>query len=279
MGACAIAMMLSAAACAADGGFSDLSFGLRYGNAFREPGVTAPDGAAASISKNIANLTWVQGSASGSNLLIVDALFSGRDDPDRAGDRGAREVYLIYRHAFASSALFGRPFAFGPVRETDLLAGIDLNTKDSAYAPRKRMLVFGPQFKFDVPKGYLQAALLVAREWDHNGIVGRAENFDATLAMESSWMAPFHAGALPLRFEGYLNVYGPKGRNDFGQATRTETLFHPRLMADVGSSFGHPGKLWMGVGYEFWYNKFGVDHALTPGAVQRTWEIEAAWHL
>lgn len=141
-----IILMAAVCACARAGdvGFNDVSLGFRYGADFAEPGVTRADGSQAAIAKRIVNLTWVGGSASGGNLLVVDGLLSDASDPDRSGDRGARELYLIYRHRFASQALFGRHFAFGPVRDTDWVAGIDLNTKDTAYAPRKRMLVFGP---------------------------------------------------------------------------------------------------------------------------------------
>jgi len=274
------ALAIAAAATARAGdGFSDTSIGLRYGPDFSEPGVVAFDGSGARIGKRIANLTHADGGARGGNFLSIDALFSDRADPDRGGHGGATEVYLIYRRTFASNALFGHPFAFGPVRGTDLVAGFDLNTKDTAYAPRKRMLVFGPQFRFAVPRGFLSVAVLAEREWDHNGIVGRAEDFDTTWAVEAAWNAPFALGTLPAQFEGYLDFYGPKGRDDFGDATKTETLLHPRLMLDLGSLAGHKDRFFAGIGYEYWHDKFGVDHAITPGAVQHTWLVEAAWHL
>lgn len=264
---------------AADGGFSDTSIGFRYGTDFSEPGVVDASGASAEIAKRIINVTHVDGSARGGNLLIVDGLVSDDSDPDKNGDRGAHEVYLIYRHTFASNAFFGGHYAFGPVRDTDLVAGFDLNTKDTAYAPRKRMFVLGPQFQFAVPKGFFNASLLVEKEYDHNGIVGHAENFKTTWAIESAWMLPFHIATLPAQFEGYLDIYGPKGRDDFGDETRAETLFHPRLMLDIGSPAGHAGHVYAGAGYEYWYNKFGVDHAITPGAIQHTLMIEAAVHF
>ena len=264
---------------AAGDGFSDTSIGVRYGTDFSEPGVVDASGAQAAIAKRIVNLTWVNGNSRGGNLLIVDGMLSATDDPDKQGDRGARELYLIYRHTFSSNAFIGHRFAFGPVRETDLVAGFDLNTKDTDYAPRKRMLVIGPQFQFAVPKGFLNASILVEREWDHNGIVGSAENFNTTWAIETSWMAPFAIGTLPAQFEGYLDFYGPKGRNAFGEPTKTETLFHPRLMFDLGALTGHARHVYAGIGYEFWYNKFGVDHAITPGAIQHATMIEAAFHF
>jgi len=277
-------MALVLAACVplcaqADGGFSDTSIGFRYGTDFREPGVVDANGSAAEIAKRIINFTYVDGSTYGGNLLVVDGLLSDAADPNKDGDSGATEVYLIYRHTFTISAFTGNNYGFGPVRDTDLVAGFDLNTKDTDYAPRKRMLVIGPQFEFAVPVGFFHASILAEKEYDHNGIVGAAENFDTTWAIESAWMTPFHVGSVPTQFEGYLGVYGPKGDNDFGQPTKTETLFHPRIMFDVGSLAGHARRVFAGVGYEYWYNKFGVDHAITPGAVQHTPMLEVAVHL
>ena len=279
MGVVLLAVCLSPCAAAADGGFSDTSIGFRYGPDFSEAGVVAANGASADIAKRIVNLTHVDGSASGGNLLIVDGSLSDSSDPDKSGDRGAHEVYLIYRHTFASNAFFGGHHAFGPVRDTDLVAGFDLNTKDTGYAPRKRMFVLGPQFQFAVSKGFLSASLLVEKEYDHNSIVERPENFATTWAVESAWMAPLQIGTIPAQFEGYLDIYGPKGRNDFGDPTKTETLFHPRLMLDIGSLAGHARRVYAGIGFEYWYNKFGVDHAITQGAIQHTWMIEAAAHF
>lgn len=265
-------------AAAADDGFRDMSFGLRYGTDLTEPGIVDAAGERADIAKRIYNFTYVDGSRYGGNLLIADYSISDAADLNRDRDAGARELYVIYRHTFALSAWTGQRYGFGPVRDTDLVAGIDLNTKDSDYAPRKRMFVLGPKFEFALPAGFANLALLAEKEFDHNGIVDRTENFDTTWALESAWQVPFNVSALPARVEGYLDVYGPKGRNQFGEATKTETLFHPRLMFDFGALAGHANFFWAGVGYEYWYNKFGVDHAITPGAVQRAWLLETAVH-
>lgn len=274
----AAALLAAGAASADEGGFSDVSLGYRWGPSFSQPGLATADGRAADVAQRIWNLTWVHGSRHGSDLLIADFYLSNAIDANRAGDGGAREWYLIYRRTLAPSGWSGHALAFGPVRDTELAFGLDLNTKDNAYAPRKRMLVIGPQFLFDVPRGFLKVALLAEKEWDHNGIVGGPENFDLTWALESAWQFPFALARLPLRFEGYLGVYGPKGRDRFGNETKTETLFHPRLMGDIGALAGHANRLWLGVGHEYWHDKFGADHAITPGAIQHAWMVEAALH-
>jgi len=279
--AVAVIAALSTIATQADAqdGFSEAWGGFRYGTDFREPAVTTPDGHAADVAKRIYNFTFVDGNRYGGDFLVVDGYLSNRADPNKSGDAGEHEIYVVYRRTVTLSAFTGTNYGFGPVRDTDLVAGIDLNTKDTAYAPRKRMFVIGPQFEFAVQKGFFKASLLAEKEYDHNGIVGRAENFDTTWAIESSWLLPFQASSLPLQFEGYLGIYGPKGRDDFGVQTKTETLFHPRIMADLGALAGAKGRVLAGVGYEYWYNKYGVDHALTPGAVQRALLVELAVRL
>lgn len=259
--------------------FSDTSLGFRYSDSIHDPAATGPDGRAADIGRRYWNLTHVDASAYGGNFLSVDWQMSNMAAPNRRGDEGMHEVYLIYRRTIDFGGWTGRTYGFGPVQSTTLVAGFDFANSNAAYEVRKRMLVIGPQFAFAVPRGFFKLALLAEKEYDHNGIVGRSENFDLTWAAESSWALPFHLGALPAQFEGYLNFYGPKGRDDFGHGTRTETLFHPRLMFDLGALAGHANRVWAGVGYEYWHNKFGVDHTITPGAIQNAALVELAVHL
>lgn len=45
-----------------------------------------------------------------------------------------------------------------------------------------------------------------------------------------------------------------------------ETLLDAVRMADVGKLAGKKGTVFAGVGYEYWQNKFGANHATAPGA-------------
>lgn len=260
-------------------GFSDTSIGYRYSDAIRDPGAVDRNGRAADIGRRYWNLTHVDASAYGGNFLSVDWQMSNMAAPSRRRDAGMHEVYLIYRRTIDFGGWTGRKYGFGPVQSTTLVAGLDFANSNAAYEIRKRMLVIGPQFAFAVPRGFFKLALLAEKEYDNNGILRRTENFDLTWAAESSWSLPFQLGAVPAQFEGYLNVYGPKGRDQFGNGTRTETLFHPRLMFDLGALAGHANRLWAGVGYEYWHSKFGADPAITQGAIQHAALIELAVHL
>jgi hypothetical protein len=57
-------------------------------------------------------------------------------------------------------------------------------------------------------------------------------------------------------------------------------LLHPKVMWDVGSAWGSPKIGYtLGVGWEYWVNKFGNDYNAVPGALASTPFVEAAVHL
>ena len=65
-------------------------------------------------------------------------------------------------------------------------------------------------------------------------------------------------------------------RRDFG----TEILAHPKLMFDIGKMAGlKPGQFDAGVGYEYWYNKFGNESKYLVGSQQSAFFVEAGYHF
>ncbi|MFK0376647.1 hypothetical protein [Pandoraea sp. NPDC090278] len=260
--------------------WSDTSIHYAYGNDFREPGVTDASGRAAQIAKQIVSLTHSDGYAYGTNFFNVDMLMSNKADPANNGSTGATEFYATYRHQLSLNAVTGSNlFTRGPLRDVSIAAGFDLNTKNTAFAPEKRMFVVGPTLQFDVP-GFWNVSLLFRTERNYNGIVGQSVHFSNTAMMETAWSIPFHLGGTPLHFEGFANVVAPKGQDGFGAQTRTEILLHPKVMLDVGHWLNLKARtLEAGVGWEYWYNKFGSDHHRVPGAIQSTAFVEAAVHF
>ncbi len=72
------------------------------------------------------------------------------------------------------------------------------------------MFVVGPTIKFDVP-GFLDLGLWHYRERNHCGIApclapgAHSEvTFDATYLLNATWGIPFHLGAIPLKFRGFV---------------------------------------------------------------------------
>lgn len=146
----------------------------------------------------------------------------------------------------------------------------------------------GPTLKFDVP-GFLDVSLLYGKEWNHCGLGAPAcprsdISFDPQWIISAAWGIPFSAGSVPLKFQGFINVNSDKGRDYAGVKTRTETLMRAALMVDVGQmAWGTKNTFLMGVGYEYWRNKFG-NHAYGNGVEKPGIDTDAPtfqleWHF
>jgi nucleoside-specific outer membrane channel protein Tsx len=249
--------------------FSDTSVSLTYGPTYKEPGLpqnTTNHGT--DIGKFTLTFTHFDVYKYGTNFINIDTLISNGHDPaspGNDGDPGAVEVYGIYRGNLSGNAVFDtKMFSFGPVKDVRFEFGGDMNTKNTTFAPEKKLLILGPNIAFDVP-GFLNVGLHFAHEWNNNGIVGKAVSFSPTFEMEIVWMQPLAFTGLPLRFDGFFNVVAPKGKDGFGNQTATEILTQPRLVLDFGQLvMNKPNFLDVYVGFQYWYNKFGNDHNL-PG--------------
>ncbi|MCQ9617251.1 hypothetical protein L1889_11585 [Paenalcaligenes niemegkensis] len=279
------AIALSASASLAQAAtWSDTFIGYRYGTQFTEPTNDQK------VKKHVLQLTHVSGYSIGQNFLNIDVLQSDKKDPTRAdGDNGATEAYLTYRHQLHLGKVLDKDLSFGPVKDIGLTAGFDLNTKNNTFASRKRLLVVGPTLRFDVPKGFVDLSLLYGKEWNHCGLGAPAceksrITFDSQFIASLAWGIPFDAGAVPLKFQGFANWVGPKGKDYVGVKTKAEILVRTSLMADVGKlAFDKKDTLWVGVGYEFWNNKFGNryygDGTKKAGIRTNAPTLQVEWHF
>jgi nucleoside-specific outer membrane channel protein Tsx len=280
---CLPAVALCAAAVATSAGaadWSDTSLSYRYGTKFREPFNSE------NISKDIFALTHVSGYKYGVNFFNVDALMSDKKDPANANaTTGAQEAYIVYRHTLDIGKLMKSEYKFGPVRGLGATAGFDWNAKtDAGYNSKKRMLVLGPTVMFDVP-GFLNLSLLAL--WESNAPCSTFSNtctsryhYKTHPMLTAAWGIPL--GSLPLSFEGFMNLIAPKGTDEFGGPTKTETNFDGQIMLDVGRVAGGPkGTFKVGFEYQYWKNKFGNDAngPAGPGAFAKTPMIRAEYHF
>jgi hypothetical protein len=261
--------------------WSDNALRYTWGPSFSEPGVSKAGDGSRSIAKSILAFTHVDGYFLGGNYLNVNMLLSTSEDPTRAGSgEGATEVYAIYRHDLSLNKITKNKgtYAFGAIRDLYLEAGIDLSTKNTTFAPHKVMPVVGPVIALNVP-GFWNVGVLANKEWNNNGIVNQQVEFDPTVMFSTAWAVPvpFVSG---IAFEGFGSVNLPKGKDGFGNKTATEVLLHPKIMYDVGGLFAKKGYQ-VGVGYEYWLNKFGNDASRPTqfGAEQSTFLVEASLHL
>ncbi|MFZ1375072.1 MAG: hypothetical protein WAS25_00590 [Geothrix sp.] len=254
----ALALLAAAALPLGAADWSDTFLGYRTSDQFREPGI---DG---TIKKDILQLNHVSGWAYGTNFFNVDMLMSDKGDPAANGKSGANEVYVVYRTALSLGKLSGKNLGFGPVRDVSFTAGFDFNAKDTAFASKKRFLVLGPTLNFKAGSGFFDLGLWGCHEQNYNGIVGKSVDFKTTYLISAAWGLPFQVGRVGAEFKGYANYVGAKGKDGFGVETKPETLANLSLLVDVSPVFGTKKKVYAGVGYEYWNNKFGGQNSDAP---------------
>jgi nucleoside-specific outer membrane channel protein Tsx len=241
-----------------------------------------------SIPANEVNLSYVNGWTYGANFFSLDFEQFSKGDPSisisNEPDLGSSEFYGVFRTTFSGDKIFGgNKFAFGPVADVGLRLGGDYDVQNDSFGSYKRLLVAGPQFNFALPKGFWNIAVEVSHEWDTNGFAenGPSTSFAPTYEFETAWLYPFNIGPVPLQFTGFANWIGPKGRGYSGDFYhKTEILLHPKVLVDVGSLVGYtPGKLMAGVGYEYWFNKFGSTKPPLPGTQEHTVFFEVGYNF
>jgi len=261
--------------------WSDTALSLRYGTDFAEPYDNNADGKRVNISKEIIALTNVTGFKYGTTFINIDFLQSDHNDPGGgiAGNPGAQEVYGVFRGTFDLGKITGAKLAMGPIRGYAVTAGFDINSKNDAYASKKRMGVFGPTVEMEVP-GFLNLSALLFDESNAPAAIDRRYHYKNHAAFEADW--GIGIGDLPLSFNGYAQWITAKGKDEFGAQTSPETHIDTDLMLDAGSLAGLSKKTWLvGVEYEYWHNKFG-NNAKGPageGATASTPMVRAEYHF
>jgi nucleoside-specific outer membrane channel protein Tsx len=267
--------LLAASLPAAAAEWSDTSISYRYGTKFHEPFNTQD------ITKSIVNFTHASGYKYGTNFFSIDYLMSDSKDPGGGipGNPGAQEFYAVYRNTVDLGKVTGKDMKMGFIRGWGVTFGFDANTKNDGYASKKRMLVLGPTMMLDVP-GFLNISLLLLDESNAPNAIGTRYHYKDHAMLTGAWSIPI--GSMPLAFEGFMNIIAPKGTDEFGAQTKTETNFDGQLMLDVGSVMGGPkGTFKVGLEYQYWKNKFGNDSAgpAGQGAFAKTPMIRAEYHF
>lgn len=276
--------------------FSDTIVSYRFQGPSAEPGigVQRPDGRREprEVPKNVVNFFHADAWTYGTNLISLDILRSGSQDP--AGDKlgnlpgvGATEVYLIYRGVLSGNSIFDTT-AFGIpglVKDIGLSFGADINTKDTRFDSEKRAGTVGLNFAFDVPAGFLNLKVQGYKEFSRNGFaVGRFRSVEylMTPEFELTYSFPLTFSGLPLSIAGFNTVILPKGRyGDTNQfATQVEFVSQTNLVLDVGQLVaGTPNEVEVFAGFQYWHNKFGGDPRRTINTEEKALIAGVSYHL
>ncbi len=251
------ALLLAGALPAPAADWTDMFVGYRYCYHVNDPSIDHD------IIKNVVQFTTANRYSLGSNFLNVDVLMSNGYDPaNGAGSGGAQEIYITYRHQLSMNKAFKAGIKSGLVRDVALTVGADLNSKNTGFAPGKRMIVVGPTVNLNPKKGFADFGIWYYKEWSHNAFAPGGEKnveFDGTVMFNLTWGIPIALSKdVGSTFKGFAYATLPKGKDAVGVETETEVLSRITWQFDVGSLVGvKKGSITMGPGYELWYHKFG----------------------
>ncbi len=119
------------------------------------------------------------------------------------------------------------------------------------------MLLLGPTFDLAVPGfAFFNVDVLAYRDsGTFSGFGGGhlCGSTKTTYQVTPAWNLPFSIGPAKFSFGGFMDVIGSHG------TCKQQVLTQPQLRRDVGNHFGSPGKVFVGIEYQYWKNKFGID--------------------
>ncbi len=222
--------------------WSDTEIQWLHGSEFREPFNTH------NVTKNIITLQHVSGYEWGRHFFFVDALQSnGRDGH-------ATEGYAEGYTSVSLSRLMGVPVSNSLIRDINLTAGINYGYKSyDDYGVNPRVLLAGVTIDFNLP-AFSFFNVDVLAYIDRGRFDGRDNGCHAeTYQITPAWKLPFTIGTARFSFEGFTDFIG-----QHGQCER-QILAQPQLRWDVGHYFKLKDTLHIGMEYQYWHNKFGIN--------------------
>lgn len=252
-----------------------------YGHSYHTPFVLNPaTGKAANIARNSIEYTHAGCTGILSSFADVTLSHSDESEPAAGGGSGATEIYAILRPGVSLNGLTrSSTFHKGPLRDITFEVGANLETKNSSYAPAERTLYIGPALQFALPRGFLNVGLHARKEWNHEGILGKPENYEPDFNIEPNWMIPFTLGKVHLSYSGFAEYNTAKGRDSFGSDTVGEFLLRNSLAIDLGRTLFHRAQLVeLNAGFWYWHNEYGKPSS-DPGAEQMTPIFGLSFHL
>ena len=91
---------------------------------------------------------------------------------------------------------------------------------------------------------------------------------DVTYIVTPAWELPFTVGRLNCRFRGFVDLIGAEG-----ERTR-QLLTQPQLLVDLGTLWGRKDTVFVGIEYQYWHNKYGLD-----GVTESLPQLMLLWQL
>lgn len=147
--------------------------------------------------------------------------------------------YFEWHPRLSFGKMTQKDFSFGPVKDVSIAT--ELNVSHGG-----RVYLYGLGFDLDIPHFSFFNVNFYIR--DNPAIEG-----DQTFQISPYFNIPFTIGDLKFNYGGFLDYAGAEGDGEANTLTATQ------LLLDVSDFAGAPGNLFVGVEYQYWMNKYGVE--------------------
>lgn len=155
-------------------------------------------------------------------------------------DKGKSTYYIEPTLRFSLSKMLDKKISYGLIK--DVLISTQIEKPKNQDVRRLAGLAFDlnlPGVKFFKSNFFIR---------DNPNLSG--STYQITLV----WNVPFQIAGANILLEGFTDIVGGEG------GTVAHQLIVPRLLIDVGQPIGlKKDKLWFGVEWQYWHNKFGID--------------------
>ncbi|HEU5280367.1 MAG TPA: hypothetical protein VFU82_00040 [Gammaproteobacteria bacterium] len=210
-----------------------------YGNSFREPGVSNIIARTVTL-ENSAGWSW------GSSYFFMDYIRYNQSA------QNATEFYSEWYPSVSISKTTHADFSARPILDDILITmGVNAGSNNTGASP----LVFLPGLTFNLKIPKFQFFSLGAYAYMDKGRIGSTGNGcnNTTYQITPSWSLPFDIGSASFRFDGFVDYIGSHGQCSH------QIVSQPTLKLDLGNFRGRPNRLFAGVEWSYWRNKFGIS--------------------
>ncbi|MCH2340548.1 outer membrane protein OmpK [Pseudomonas sp. NPDC047963] len=170
-----------------------------------------------------------------------------------SGEEG-HTYYGEFSPRLSLGKLSGQDVSFGPVKDV-LLAATYERGESSAGRPNQTYLL-GPAVDLDVP-GFDRLAINVYyRKPD-----GTTRRASGQWQVTPTWAMTFPVGKSDILFDGFIDwVVNDAGSESSGDFMSKNLHINPQIKYDLGKALdGEPGKLYVGIEYDYWSDKYGIE--------------------
>ncbi len=174
----------------------------------------------------------------GSNFFFVDTI--------SRNDIGV-EVYAEVYSYLSLSKISGRKIGFGPINDISVLAGLNISNKPE----NDNFKAYLTGISFDLGNPWFDYLQLDIAGYKDDSVSGKYG-----LQFTPVWSIPFQIADVKFKFRGFTD-FRTGNTNSSGNF---HILSQPQMLLDAGDLAGWKSdKVYIGVEYMYWYNKYGLD--------------------